>query len=70
MAELLTMVKQLGEMTYSDGIAFVERTRRQLDRFEFLPRHTWQEFNPDSAIRMRAIIDDLEKDIEQHMSQP
>ena len=61
-------VIQFGEatdtMTYAEGIAFIERTRRQLDRFDdAMPRPTEQTIVPEDAQRIRTMLDELEADI-------
>jgi len=47
--------------TFADGLAFIERTRRQLDRFEFLPNAGT--IAPDDAALIRRQCDELEADI-------
>ena len=50
-------------MTYEEGLAFIDRTRRQLDRFEVaLPRGDGQTISPEDAAAIRRQLDDLERD--------
>jgi hypothetical protein len=50
-------------MTYEEGFAFIDRTRRQLDRFEVaLPRGEGQTISPEDAAAIRLQLDELEKD--------
>jgi hypothetical protein len=55
-------------MTYEEGLAFVERTRRQLDRFEAaLPHAEWQRIAPDAAANIRRQLDALEADFKRDL---
>ena len=48
-------------MTYAEGLAFVERSRRQLDRFkEAIPRPGGETIAPEDAADIRRLLDDLE----------
>jgi len=48
-------------MTYEEGFAFIERTRRQLDRFDVaLPGRTGARMDPKIEARIREICDELE----------
>jgi hypothetical protein len=48
-------------MTYADGLEFIERTRRQLDRFEVaLPKGEGQMISPEDADSIRLQLDELE----------
>jgi hypothetical protein len=50
-------------MTYEEGLAFVARTRRQLDRFSVaLPLGDGQAMTPEDAVAIRRKLDDLESD--------
>jgi hypothetical protein len=46
-----------------DLLAYIDRTRRQLDRFEQLPKAAGRIIDPDAAVRLRAMCDELEADI-------
>lgn len=50
--------------TYADSLAFIERTRRQLDRFEqALPHDREQSIAPEDAAALRRKLDELEASI-------
>ena len=50
-------------MTFADGLAFIERTRRQLDRFdEAMPRPEGRTIDPEEAAIIRRLCDELEAD--------
>jgi len=68
MSNLLAFSENLGSMTFEDGIAFLERTRRQLDRFDALPRANGQTITPEDAAEIRALCDELESDIQASLS--
>jgi hypothetical protein len=55
-------------MTFAEGRAFIERTRRQLDRFEALPHAPGQTIAPEDAAAIRRMCDDLEADINRSLS--
>jgi hypothetical protein len=46
-----------------DLLAYIERTRRQLDRFEQLPKAAGKTIDPDTAARIRVMCNELESDI-------
>ena len=51
-------------MTIADGLAFIERTRRQLDRFgAALPHDQGKFIDPEEAAAIRAICNKVEADI-------
>jgi hypothetical protein len=50
--------------TYADGLAFIERTRRQLDRFEeAVPHVQGKGIAPEEAAEIRRLCDELEASI-------
>lgn len=55
--------KPTGTMTFADGLAFIDRTRRQLDRFDLLPHAPDQSITPQDAADIRRQCDELEADI-------
>lgn len=57
-------LRPLGKWTtQADLLDYVARTRRQLERFEHLPGAGAQTFDIAAAVRIRAMCDDLERDI-------
>jgi hypothetical protein len=46
-----------------DLLRYIERTRRQLDRFDSLPKSHGQRLAPDAETRIRQMCDELEADI-------
>jgi hypothetical protein len=51
-------------MTIADGLAFIERTRRQLDRFDTaLPHDEGKTFDPQEAAEIRKLCDKVEADL-------
>lgn len=55
-------------MTFAKGRAFIERTRRQLDRFDRLPHAPGQAISPEDAAEIRKMCDELEADINKSLS--
>jgi hypothetical protein len=50
-------------MTYAEGLAFIERTRRLLDRFDTaLPHPQGKSIAPEDAAAIRRQLDALEID--------
>lgn len=48
-------------MTYEEGLAFIERMRRQLDRFEVaVPGANGRRMNPETEEKIRRLCDGLE----------
>jgi hypothetical protein len=48
-------------MTYAEGLAFVERSRRQLARFEVaIPRPGGETIAPEDAATIHRLLDELE----------
>jgi hypothetical protein len=67
-SKVLAFSEPTGTMTFAEGLAFIERTRRQLDRFEDLPLAPGQTIAPDDAGEIRRMCDDLEADINSSLS--
>ena len=61
---LLTFSEDADGMTLGDGLAFIEKTRRQLDRFDVaFPGADGHRMNPETEAKIRSICDELEADI-------
>jgi hypothetical protein len=68
-SSVLPLVKNPGRMTFAHGLDFIERTRRQLDRFDAaMPRTEGADIAPEDAAAIRQMCDELEADIAQHLS--
>jgi len=52
-----------GTMTFAEGLSFIERTRRQLDRFDAMPHAPGESIAPDEAAAIRRMCDKVEADI-------
>jgi hypothetical protein len=66
--KVVTLSENAGSMTFSDGQAFIERTRRQLDRFDNLPHGEGQAITSEDADEIRRLCDELEADINTSLS--
>ena len=56
-------------MTYQEGLAFIERTRRQLDRFEVaLPDGEIRKLAPEAEASIRRQLDELEADFRRDLT--
>jgi hypothetical protein len=62
------LAENTGTMTFAQGLAFIARTRRQLDRFDNLPDASQRTIAPESAAKIRRLLDELEADINQSLS--
>jgi hypothetical protein len=69
-AQLLTLAENTRTMTFAEGRAFIERTRRQLDRFDALPRAPGKAIAEHDATAIRTMCDELEADINRAISEP
>ena len=47
-------------MSVDEVLAYIERTRRQLDRFESLPGGAANPIDPEEATAIRRLCDELE----------
>jgi hypothetical protein len=51
-------------MTFAEGLTFIERTRRQLDRFDVaLPHDEGKTIDLEEAAAIRRLCDNVEADI-------
>jgi hypothetical protein len=63
-AKVIQFGEAAGTMTYAEGLAFIERTRRQLDRFDdAMPRPPGESIAPEDAQRIHTMLDGLEAEI-------
>jgi hypothetical protein len=55
-------------MTYEEGLAFIARMRRQLDRFDVsVPGANGRRMAPETEVKIRRICDELEADFRQDL---
>ena len=62
-ADIFEFRPPAGYASRGDLLRYIERTRRQLDRFEQLPDGHAKRIDPDAASRIRCMCDELETDI-------
>ncbi len=63
-SKVLSLAEHNGSMTFAQGLEFIARTRRQLDRFDVaLPHGEGEAIDPREAAEIRRICDELEADI-------
>ena len=67
-SNVLGFSETTGTMTFAEGLAFIERTRRQLDRFDALPHAPDEAIAPEDAAAIRRQCDELEADISRSLS--
>jgi hypothetical protein len=65
-ATVLKLDEAAASMTFADGLAFIERTRRQLDRFGEWPAR--KPIDPQEEADIRRLCDELEADIKAKLS--
>jgi hypothetical protein len=68
--KVLRFGEPTGTATFADGLAFIERTRRQLDRFHALPHAPGEAISPEDETVIRRQCDDLEADINAYLYDP
>ena len=51
---LLGFPENTGTATFAQGLTFIERTRRQLDRFDCLPHAPGESIAPEDAAEIRC----------------
>ena len=60
--------ENIAAMTNEEGLAFIERTRRQLDRFDVaLPATRGERMPPAYDAEIRRICDEVEASIRKHL---
>lgn len=62
-ATVLRFGEATATMTFAEGLTFIERTRRQLDRFGELSGSAVTFIDPQEAHEIRRLCDELEADI-------
>jgi hypothetical protein len=65
--KVIMMAEDTAPMTWAECRAFVERTRRQLDRFDALPHEPGQVFPPEYAAEIRSLCNELEQSMKRHL---
>jgi len=65
---VLRLSENTATMTFAQGLAFIERTRRQLDRFHALPHAPGEAISPNDEMTIRRQCDELEADIKRFLS--
>ena len=65
---VLSFSETTATMTFAQGLAFIERTRRQLDRFDALPHGPGETISPEDAAAIRQQCAELEVDINRSLS--
>jgi hypothetical protein len=65
---VLRLAEPTRTMTFAEGRAFIERTRRQLDRFDALPHAEGAHIATEDAAAIRRMCDELEADINRSLS--
>lgn len=60
-SNVITFQEKASGATYAEALAFIERTRRQLERFEVALPHTAEHpIAPEDAAEVRRLLDKLE----------
>jgi hypothetical protein len=67
-SNVIQFSENAGTMTFEEGLAFIERTRRQIDRFHSLPHSPEQTIAPEHEAKIRRLCDELEADIHASLS--
>ena len=68
-ANVLRFSENFDTMTYAECQAFIERSRRQIDRLEHLPQEPG-ELDREELASIRQGLDDLEQRIRTHPDYP
>jgi hypothetical protein len=67
-ANVIALSENTKTMTFEEGRTFIERTRRQLDRFSELPHAHGEKIAPEDEAEIRGMCDKLEADINRSLS--
>ena len=67
-ANVQMLAENTATMTFAQGRAFIERTRRQLERFDALPHAPGEAIADEDAAEIRRLCDELEADINRSLS--
>ena len=59
-SNVLSFSEQTSTMTYAQGLAYIERTRRQLDRFDALPHAPGKVIPSEDEAEIRRLCDEVE----------
>jgi hypothetical protein len=58
---VIAFSEDIGSMTFDEGLAFIERTRRQLDRYDVaLPDAEAMPMTPEKEATVRRLLDEVE----------
>jgi hypothetical protein len=69
-SNVIALSENVRQMSFADGLAFVERTRRQLTRFDAaLPHAKGETIAPEDEADIRRLCDELEADIHRSLAQ-
>ncbi len=61
---VIAFSEDIDAMTFDEGLAFIERTRRQLDRYDVaLPNAKTMRMPPEAEADIRRLLNELEADI-------
>jgi len=67
-SNVLTLAEPTRTMTFAECRAFIDRTRRQLDRFDALPHTQGETIAPGDAEAIRQMCAELEASINRSLS--
>ena len=66
--KIQTLAEPMTGITFAQGLAFLERTRRQIDRFDELPHAPGVGIAASDEAEIRQLCDELESDIRRSLS--
>ena len=67
-ATVLRLDEATASMTFAEGMDFIARTRRQLDRFDELPGAKGKPIDAQEEADIRRLCDELETDLKADLS--